>query len=143
MSLDSVHDKMFIFLFVEVFNWYKNMNSTFAVISTLVKSDIGEKCLINFLMNLSTKALRDYLECENIYKETSPKKKTNLIEIIIYGCITEKLNKKEMKDISIKQANQILNKNNITVKSLPGYGNMSLKKKEIKPFVKGKTFIKI
>ena len=67
-------------------------------------------------MNVSTKALRDYLECANIYKETSPKKKTNLIELIIYGCITEKLNKKDLENISRKQANQILNKNNIKVK---------------------------
>ena len=40
--------------------------------------------------------------------------------MIIYGCITEKLHKKEIEDTSIKQANQILSKNNITVKSLPG-----------------------
>ena len=94
-------------------------------------------------MNVSTKALRDYLECANIYKGTSPKKKTNLIELIIYGCITEKLNKKDLENISRKQANQILNKNNIKVKWLPGYGNIDLKKKEIKPFVEEKTFIKV
>ena len=117
------------------------MNSLFAVISTLVKSNMGEKCLINFLMNVSTKALRDYLEYANIYKGTSPKKKTDLIEMTIYGCITEKLDKKEIEDISIIQANQILNKN-ITVKLLPGYGNAGLRKK-IKPFVKAKTFIKV
>ena len=35
-------------------------------------------------MNVSTKALRDYLECANIWKGNSPKKKTNLIEMIIY-----------------------------------------------------------
>ena len=51
------------------------MNSTFAVISTLVKSNIEKKCLINFLMNVSTKALRDYLECANIWKGTPPKRK--------------------------------------------------------------------
>ena len=106
------------------------MNSTFAVISTLVKSNIEETCLIHFLMNMSTKALRYYLECVNIYKGTSPKKQTSLIEMIVYGCIPKKLSKKEIEDISTKQANQILNKNNITVKSLPGYGNMSLKQKE-------------
>ena len=104
------------------------MYSTFAVISTLVKSNIEKKCLINFLINVSTKALRDYLECANIYKATSPKKKTNLIEMIIYGCITKKLNKKDLEDISIKQANQVLSKKNIKVKSLPGYENIGLKK---------------
>ena len=121
----------------------KSVNSTFAVINTLVKSNSEEKCLINFLMNVSTKALRDYLECANIYKGTSPKKKTNPIKMIIYGCITEKLDKKEIEDISIKHAIQILNKNNIIVKSLPGYGNTDLKKKEIRPFVKEKPFIKV
>ena len=104
------------------------MNLAFVAISTSVKSNIGEKCLINFLMNVSAQALRD-LECSNIYKKTSPKKKSDLIEMIICGCITEKLNKKEIEDISIKQANQILNKSNITIKSLPGYGNAALRKK--------------
>ena len=92
------------------------MNSAFVVIRTLAKSNIGEKCLINFLMNVSAQGLRDYLECANIYKGASPKKKTDLIEMIIYGCITEKLDKKEIEDLSMKQANQILNKNNITAK---------------------------
>ena len=64
------------------------MNPAFVAISTLVKSNIGEKCLTNFLMNVSVKGLRDYLECANIYKGTSPKKKTDLIEMIIYGCIS-------------------------------------------------------
>ena len=64
------------------------MNSAFVAIITLVKSNIGEKCLMNFLMNVSAKGLRDYLECANIYKETSPKKKTDLIEMIIYGYIS-------------------------------------------------------
>ena len=60
--------------------------------------------------------------------------------MIVSGCITEKLNKKEIEDISTKQANQILNKNNIIVKSLPGY---ELTKKEIKPNMKEKPFIKV
>ena len=44
------------------------MNSSFAIISKLVKSNIGEKCLANFLMNVSAQALKHYLECTNIYK---------------------------------------------------------------------------
>ena len=112
------------------------MNSSFVAISTLIKNNIGEKCLINFLMNISAQALRDYLECANIYKGNSSKKKTDLIEMILYGCIADKLNKKAIEDISTKQANQILNKNKIIVKSLPGYGNAELKKNELKPYVK-------
>ena len=119
------------------------MNETFAVISTLVKSNVEEKCLINFLRNVSTKGLKDYLECARIYKGTSPKKETDLIEMIVYGCMTRTLNTKDLEDISIKQAKQILNKNNITMDSLPGYENMGLKKKEIKPCIKEKTFIKV
>ena len=102
-AVNLIHKKG-SFLLGEIFYCIKDMNWAFVVISTLVKSSIGEKCLINFLMNVSAKALRDYLECANIYKGTSPKKKTDLIEKIIYGCITEKLDKKEIEDISIKQA---------------------------------------
>ena len=44
------------------------MNSSFAIIIKLVKSNIGEKYLANFLMNVSAQALKHYLECANIYK---------------------------------------------------------------------------
>ena len=88
------------------------MNSSFVVISKLIKSNIGEKYLVNFLKNVYAQAWRDYLECANIYKGNSPKKKTDLIEMIVYGCITEKLKKKGIEDISTKQANLILNKSN-------------------------------
>ena len=94
-------------------------------------------------MNVLSKGLKDYLSCVSIYNGASPKKKTDLIEMIVYGCMTGTLNKKYLEDISIKQAKQILNKSNITIDSLPGYGNMGLKKKEIKPCVKEKTFIKV
>ena len=94
-------------------------------------------------MNISAQALRDYLECANIFKGTSPKKKSGLIEMIVYGCITEKSNQKQIEDISTKQANQILNKNNIIVKSLPGYGNAEWRKKEIQAHVKEKSFVKV
>ena len=55
------------FLLGKVFIRHKNMNSSFVAISTLIKNNIGEKCLINFLMNISAQALRDYLECANIF----------------------------------------------------------------------------
>ena len=119
------------------------MSSSFVAISTLIKSDITEKCLVNFLMNISTQALEDYLKSANIYKENASKKKTDLIEMIVYECITDKLNKGGLEHISTKQANQILNKSNISVKSLPGYGNAELNKKDIKSCIKEKTFIKI
>ena len=119
------------------------MNSSFVAISTLVKSDIGEKCLINILMNISTQGLKDYLKFANIYKGNASKKKTDLFEIIVYECITDKLNKKVLEDISTKQPNQILNKSKIILKSLLGYGNAELKKKDIKLSIKEKPFIKV
>ena len=57
----------------------------------------------------------------SIYNGTSPKKKTDLIEMIVYGCMTRTLNKKDLEGIKTKEAKQILNKNNIAIDSLPGY----------------------
>ena len=107
------------------------MNSTLVAISNLVKSNIGERCLINISMNISTPALRDYLKLANIYRGNSSKKKTNLLEMIVYGPITNTLDKNKIQDISIKEANKTINENKIMLKSLPGYGNAELKKKDI------------
>ena len=56
------------------------MNSSFVSISTLVKSDIGEKSLINILMNMSTHTLKDYLNSANIYKGNASKRKLILLK---------------------------------------------------------------
>ena len=84
------------------------MYSSLVAISILVKSNIGEKFLTNFLMNVSNSALRKYLKLANIYKGESTKKKPELTEMIIYGCITNSINKYEIKEISKDQANKIL-----------------------------------
>ena len=63
--------------------------------------------------------------------------------MIVYGYVTDKLNKKVLEDISSKHANQILNKSKTIIKSLPGYGNAELKNKYIKPSVMEKAFIKL
>ena len=129
--LKSVFQKTF-FVFYYSKNCTKfvsgNMHSLFVAIATLVKGNLDEKCLINILMNISSKALRDYLECVKIYKGAPSKKKTDLVEIIVYGHI-DKINKIGVEDISKKEANQILRQNKILVKSLPGFGNIGLKKK--------------
>ena len=41
------------------------MYSSLVAINILVKSNIGEKCLTDFLMNGSTSALREYLKLAN------------------------------------------------------------------------------
>ena len=105
--------------------------SSFVSIATLVKSNLGEWSLINIVMNISTNALSDYLECAKIYKGASSKKKKNLIAMIVYGHITNKLNKMNPVDISKTERNQILKQNEINVRSLPGHGNVGRKRKEI------------
>ena len=44
------------------------MNSTLVAIGTLVESNIGERCLVNISMNISTAALRYYLKLVHIYR---------------------------------------------------------------------------
>ena len=83
------------------------MNSTFVTISILVKSDISKKCLINTLMNMPNEALEGYLKLARIYESNSSKKKTDLIEMIVYGYINNKINKKCITDISNADADKI------------------------------------
>ena len=80
-------------------------------------------------MKISSESLRYYLECRKIYKGISSKKKTDLEEMIVYGCITDKINKMGLQDITKKEADQILNTNKINIKTLPGSGDMGLKRK--------------
>ena len=74
------------------------MNSSFVAISILVKSNLIERCLINALMFNNSQSLRAYLKLNSIYDRNSNKKKTDLVEMIAYGCIINKLNKEAIKD---------------------------------------------
>ena len=63
--------------------------------------------------------------------------------MIIYGCMNGKLKRRIIEDISISKAHSILKEKDITVKSLPGHGNLALRKKDIKLYVEdNKTSIK-
>ena len=119
------------------------MNSLFVAISTLVKSNIGKNCLVNILLNISTNTLRDYLNLADIYKGKSSNKKTNLVEMIVYGYITNKIDENEIKGVPRKEANQILKEKGIIVKSLPEYVNAELRKKDIMAQVKEKPSPKL
>ena len=107
------------------------MNSSFACISILVKINVSKPCLINFLNELSSKSLRYHLKLASIYDGSSNKKKSDLIEMVIYGCINGKLKNKIFDDIFINKAHSMLNKNEMLIKLLPGYGNISKRKKDI------------
>ena len=59
------------------------------------------------------------------------KKKSDLIEMIIYGHINNELKNKVIEDISYNKAVKLLKEKNINVKGLPGYGNIDMKKADI------------
>ena len=115
------------------------MNSSLVCIGILVKSNISRHCLINFLNEVWSRALRVYLGPAEVNDGNANKKKSDLIEMIVYGCMNGKLKNKVVDEISVKKAYAILRENNVTVKSLPGYGNMGLRKKDIKPYVENKS----
>lgn len=119
------------------------MNSSFVMISILLKGNLSERCLVNSLMYVSSNSLRNYLKSANIYDGNSNKRKTDLIEMIVCGCMTDKLNKEPLKDISTNRALNILREKNINIKSLPGYGNIGMRKKDIKPYTVNKCSIEI
>ena len=86
-------------------------------------------------MNISSQSLRGYLKLASIYDGNSNKKKTDLVEMIVYGCMINKLNKEPIKDILINRTINILKEHDISIKSLTGYGNIGLGKKDIKSYV--------
>ena len=84
---------------------------------------------------MSSQSLRGYLKLASIYDGNSNKKKTDLVEMIVYGCMINKLNKEPIKDILINRTINILKEHDISIKSLTGYGNIGLRKKDIKSYV--------
>ena len=84
---------------------------------------------------VSSQSLRRYLLLENIYGGSSNKKKSDLVEMIIYGCMNGKLKETNFDNISNNKVNTIFKERGISIKSLPGYGNLGLKKKDLEPYV--------
>ena len=64
--------------------------SSFVVIASLVKSNLGEQCLINILMNFSSDAIRDYLEYAKIYWGISQRKRQILLKWFFMGILLVK-----------------------------------------------------
>ena len=115
------------------------MKSSLVCIGILVKSNISKHCLIKFLNEVSSSALRKYLGAAEVYDGNANKKKSDLIEMKVYGCMNGKLKNKIVEDISLNRAITVLREHKISIKSLPGNGNMRLRKKDIKPYVKNKS----
>ena len=108
------------------------MNSSFTCISILVKSKLPKNYLVNHLNEKSSQSLRRYLRLANIYDGNSNEKKSDLIGMIIYGCMNEKLKNIDINDILNNKLNTILKQKKISVKSLRGYGNLGLRKRDLK-----------
>ena len=107
------------------------MNASCVMISILVKSNLSDKCLINALFNIDSGALCNNLVLAEIYDGNSSKSKSDLIEMIVYGYIKGKLKNGSVNEISLSSAFKILKDEGINIISLPGYGNMNLKRKDI------------
>ena len=98
----------------------------------------------NHLNEVSSQSLRSYLRLANFCDGNSNKKKSDLIEMIIYGCMNGKLKNMDVSDISNNKSHSILKEKDISIKSLPGCGNLGLKKKDLKPYVENeKSSIKL
>ena len=54
--------------------------------------------------------------------------------MIVYGYMNGKLRKEPIKDISMNRTFNILKEHNISIKSLSRYGNIGMKRKDIKPY---------
>ena len=64
--------------------------------------------------------------------------------MIIYGCMNGKLKNMDVSDISNNKSHSILKEKDISIKSLPGCGNLGLQKKDLKPYVENeKSSIKL
>ena len=107
------------------------MNSTVVMISILLKSNLSDRCFVYALMCINNEGLRDYLRLANIYDGNSNKRKSDLIKMIVYVYMNRKLRSKPLENISLNTTLNILKENKFNVKSLPGYGNSRLKKKDI------------
>ena len=56
------------------------MNSSLVCIGIIVKSNISKLCLINFLNDVSNRALRAYLRLAEVYDGNANTKKSDLID---------------------------------------------------------------
>ena len=94
-----------------------------------MKSNLSERCLVNALMSINNEGLMDYLTLAGLYDGDSNKKKSDLIEMIVYGYMNGKLSKKPLEDLSSNNALNILKEKKISIKPVPGYENSRLKNK--------------
>ena len=105
--------------------------SAFLYIATLLNSNISHDELISVLYKVESSSLKQYLRYANIYTDSKTKLKHQLIEIIMYGFMCNKIN--DIPSIKINDKNKFKKKTkakcNIDIKKLPGYGNCNKRKR--------------
>ena len=62
-------------MIMSIISQKKSLNSSLVCISILVKSRLPMKCLVNYLIKVSSQSLRSYLRLANIYDGNSNNKK--------------------------------------------------------------------
>ena len=108
--------------------------SAFLCIATLLNSNISHDDLISFLNKVESTSLKQYLRYANIYTSSRIKSKHQLIEMIIYGFMCNKINDMPSIEVSNKDKDKFkktIEKCNIDIKKLPGYGNCNKGKRDL------------
>ena len=106
--------------------------SAFLCIATLLKSNVPKEHIIKFLKKVESDCLRQKLKLAKIYSGVSSKTKNQLIEMIIYGFMCDKI--KDMgsiHDFDKNKFNALINKCNIVQNELVGYGNYNKNKRAL------------
>ena len=70
---------------------------------------------ISILVSQSSQSLRSYLRSANIYNGNSNKQKSDLIEMIIYGCMNGKIKNTNFEDISNNKVSSNLKKKGVSI----------------------------
>ena len=101
----------------------------FLCIANLLNLNIPHDYLISLLNKVESTSLKQYLIYANIYNGSRIKSKHQLIEMIMYRCMCNKINDISSIEVSDKDKfKKTIEKCNIDIKKLLGYGNCNKKK---------------
>ena len=104
----------------------------FLCIETLLNSNILHDNLISFLNKVVSTSLKQYLRYANIYTGSRIKSKHQLIEMIMYGFMCNKINDIPSIEVSDKDKfKKAIEKCKIDIEKLPGYGNCHKRKRHL------------
>ena len=104
--------------------------SAFLCITTLLTSDLPRDDIISFLNRVKVSSLKQYLRYAKIYTGSGIKLKNQLIEMIIYGFICDKLNDIPPIECDRDNLKKTIEKCNINITKLSSYGNCDKRKEE-------------